>query len=345
MTDRKQIFNIAGVYTAIILGAGFASGQELINFFVQFDIEGFIGLIIAGVIFAMVGICTLYICHNKKISSYSEFVQYLAGNFFGKAIKLIVSVFIFVLFSTMIAAGGATLEQAFQFPFFGGVVIIASICFITLLFDLDGLVHINSILAPIMVIGGMFIGLYTFFAQTVTVFSPVQEFVRQNWLVSAVIYASYNIITAVTVLSSMGNIINNKKTAFWGGILGGIAMTILGLCMSLPLFLDYAEVAHKEIPLLSIMSNELPIFEYMYLIIMLVAIYTTAIGNGFAFFQTVLSNLPFNKTVLKFAMTCVGILASQIGFSNFVKTVYPIFGLFGACHIVLIFIGYFRLKK
>ena len=51
----NDILKIASIYTAIILGAGFASGQEIATFFTRHGSSGLIGILISGVIFSTVG--------------------------------------------------------------------------------------------------------------------------------------------------------------------------------------------------------------------------------------------------------------------------------------------------
>jgi len=46
---------LAALYTAIIMGAGFASGQELLQYFVGYGTSGIWGLIAAGVLFSVTG--------------------------------------------------------------------------------------------------------------------------------------------------------------------------------------------------------------------------------------------------------------------------------------------------
>ncbi|MDQ7864677.1 hypothetical protein RCO48_36995 [Peribacillus frigoritolerans] len=51
----KNSINLAGAYIGIIIGAGFASGQEVLQFFTSFGIYSVLGIVVATVLFAFLG--------------------------------------------------------------------------------------------------------------------------------------------------------------------------------------------------------------------------------------------------------------------------------------------------
>ncbi len=328
MGDIKNILKIAGVYTAMVLGAGFASGQELYSFFVRFGKVGYIGILVAGLLFFYVGYRTLLLCHRLRITDYDVFVKTVLGKKLGPLVQWSVALFLFVLFATMLAGGGAVIQEAFGVQKGTGVAVLAFLCFVTFLFDLDGLVNINAILAPIMVAGGIVIGLYTFYFEHVAVGAWPESFFQSPWLLSALTYGAYNLLTAVVVLSTMGGLVSKPRVAFWSALLGGIAMTALGLCLALPLFSSL--YAYRfEIPLLPIVTTYPFALHTIYLVVLTMAIYTTALANGFAFIRILCRTWPLPEIVVKALVTLGAIALSQIGFSTFVGRVYPLFGLFG----------------
>lgn len=337
---RKNSLKIAGVYTAVVLGAGFASGQELMKFFVQYGVAGVWGIMLSGVVFAITGWAVLDICRREKIESYALFMNRVMGRTGGLIMEVVVALFLCILFFTMLAGGGATLQEAFGLPYTAGVVLVGLLCFVALLFDMEGMVEINTVLAPFMVVGGLFLGLYSFFNQDVEVFmlqNPIPP-----WMVSAWVHSSYNIITAVSVLCAMGGMVDRKKTAFLGGVLGGLAITALGIAMSIPIFLHYTGLVHYEIPILQVMRAYGPGLTYFYLLILLAAIYTTAVSSGFAAVQWLTDRFKVNRMALKVGLVLVAMLCAHGGFSNFVGRVYPVFGYVGFFEILVILLYWLR---
>lgn len=340
-SERMKIIKAASVYTGIILGAGFASGQELIQFFVRFGNSGVAGLIFSGLILSISGWAVMDICVRLKIKSYDEFIKAVLGKKLGFFMDTAVIIFIAILFCTMLAGVGALGKEAFNLPFTTGVLIFAALCFITFLFDLNGIVKINVILAPLLVIGGIFFGIFTMVVE----YTPVSansvlsvKKLTEHWAFAAVIYSSYNIITAVSVLSNMHEIVTSRKIAKYAGILGGFSMTLLGLCFALPLLINFDFISGLELPMLGLAHNYGKGIEYFYIFLLLAAIFTTVVSNGFAVIEWLSRRLNINKLIIKIMVTLSGIVIAHIGFSVFVSKAYPFFGYIGLFEIVIIVI-------
>ncbi len=52
---NKHWIKIASIYVGTVIGAGFASGREIIDFFGVYGIKGIWGIVIAGLLFSLVG--------------------------------------------------------------------------------------------------------------------------------------------------------------------------------------------------------------------------------------------------------------------------------------------------
>lgn len=333
---------IAAVYGSVFLGAGFASGQELLQYFVGFGRMGLIGILVAGLLFSLVGWATLKICRREGIQNYSGLMRHLLGERLGPIMEGLVAGFLFCLFVAMLAGAGATGREAFGFPFTMGALIVGAIVFAILCFGLQGIVKINVILAPFMLLGGIFIGLFSFFAYATPVFSHfIGGTFAVAWLLSAMVYASYNLVTGVPVLTATSTLVEKKSDAMVGGLLGGGVITILGLCMALPLFLYYNNVVNLEIPFLHIVFSYGHVVRWIYLGVLGSALLTTAACNAFAVLEW-LKSRGFNHKIKAAGALCVaGVLAAHVGFSNIIIFVYPLFGLLGIFKIVVILLNGF----
>ena len=348
---RRRILKIAGVYTAIILGAGFASGQEMLLFFVDYGWNGILGLFVSAGLFSLIGWALMEICYRNRITDYNGLLKHLAGPGLGLIIEVTGVIFLFVLFSAMLSSTGAIFSEAFGLPFYLGVLVMGIICFIVFLFDVEAMMEVNAFLAPILVVGGIFIGLYTYFNNSVTVFFQFFSSIRHHWFTSAVLYASYNIVTAVSILTSMHTITPKRKEARIGAALGGLFMGLLGLALFLPLFDRYDKVSGMEIPFLKIIEDFHPALEYFYVFIFLAAVLTTALGNGFGLIQWIFSRSPslssskVKRAGVKLMITLLGGSAAFVGFSQFVGGIYPLFGYTGLFQIILILICFVSEKE
>lgn len=334
----RDIFKIAGIYTAIILGAGFASGQEILTFFVRYGQKGFLGILLSGIIFSFVGYIVLEIAYIKKINSSAEFMQLLFGRASGTA-QIINQIFLFILYFTMLSASGATLKQEFDMPYILGIIIMALLCIISYSMGTNFIAKINFAISPILFIGTIFVGLYAIIKHESM---PVFFVQNQNWIKSALLYPAYNIITGVCVLVPIINTLRNKKYGKYGAVLGGIFMSILGLIIALAIFLNYEIIKQTQIPMLAIANKFSNSIKYIYLIVFMLAVFSTAIGNFFGLCE----NLEQKKIPQpKIFVSILAIIFANIEFSRLISKIYPAFGYIGLFEIIFIAAFYIFMQK
>ena len=331
--ELKQVFGIASVYTAVIVGAGFATGRELVSFFLHLGGDAIKGLLLSGGIMAVVGWAALDISRRQRLEGFPELIGYAAGRHVGYVLKLGCVAMIFVFFVAMLSATGALGGQLLGLPAMAGATAMAVLCFAALLANLDGLVRINSVLAPLMLVGSIALGVYAYVAIPPTNGGVVAgRGVTQGWVAAAIIYASYNMATAVGILAAMGAGVRRVGTSILGVMLGAGAVTVIALAMSIGLARGYWYVYADPIPFLRLLDGH-GIARVAYVVVLLIAIYTTATSNAFCFYTQAIRH----KGVISKAALCLAALAfSQVEFTAIVEIVYPLFGLVGILLGILI---------
>ena len=71
----REIFTIVLVIIGALIGAGFASGQEMYSFFYSYGVIGLIGIIITCILIAVSLYKSLKIIYKNKIDNYDEFLK------------------------------------------------------------------------------------------------------------------------------------------------------------------------------------------------------------------------------------------------------------------------------
>lgn len=148
MDILKVVFVIIGT----LIGAGFASGQEVNTFFFSFGVKGLIGIILSSFIIGIIIYKTFKIIYKNNINNYKEFLNCLLKNEkINNITNSIINIFILVSFYVMIAGFGAYLEQEINLNSFIGSSILAFLCVILFKTNIKGIVKINEILIPILI--------------------------------------------------------------------------------------------------------------------------------------------------------------------------------------------------
>lgn len=148
MSILKVVFVIIGT----LIGAGFASGQEIYTFFFSYGINGILGIAISSIIIGITIYKTFKIIEKNKIKNYKEFLDFFIKNEKTKElINGIINIFILISFYIMIAGFGAYLEQEIGINSFIGSGILAILCVVLFRTNIKGIVKINEILIPILI--------------------------------------------------------------------------------------------------------------------------------------------------------------------------------------------------
>ncbi len=327
----KNGIKIAFVYIGLVIGAGFASGREIIEYFNMKSQKNPIPIFIAFLMFAMVSYIILNKARREGISDFGEFVDKTAGKL-SVFIKVIMYFFMFCGFFVMLSAGGALFQSAFSCSDKVGVVAVALICFLVFSFDIQGIVAINTILVPFMVCGITYLSVSSllYYSETASVFSFFD-----NPYVSAVCYVSYNTITAGAVLVPLYSILD-KKSVRLGAILGSAVLGILILLIRETLNIYYDRVLYSEIPLFDMAVIRGEIYKYVYLAVMFTSICTTAVSHGFG----ILSKFHFKTKrarVIASGVFCLAAMPfSDLNFSFLVSSLYLVFGYFGLIWLIIL---------
>ena len=148
-----EILKVVFVIIGTLIGAGFASGQEIYAFFFSFGIKGLIGILISSFIIGITVYKTLQIVYKNNLENYGDFLDRLIKNKkVNNITNVIINIFILISFYIMIAGFGAYLQQEVDLNSIIGSSILAILCLILFKTNIKGLVKINEILIPILII-------------------------------------------------------------------------------------------------------------------------------------------------------------------------------------------------
>lgn len=346
----KNAIIISSVYVGTVLGAGFASGQEMMKFFAYYGYKGMYGLLLTGMLFGIIGYMVLKIIYIHKCRSYIEFMNLIVGKNIRTYIDTIVLLFMFVCFCAMFAGCGALFMQRFNMPYYFGVLLMATSCYITFIFEVKGIITINTILAPFLLIGTIIMGIYIWYDHEIiatSMFPQVFDLIQNNWITSSIIYVAYNCITAIVVLGSLQQMLNKHSTVIISSILGGASLGGIGMILGMVILIHYKDVVGLEIPLLAIVMKYSQFLQTIYILMLISAMFTTAVANGFGLLDIIKERNEWkkHKWFVNLMVVLSAIIVSSIGFSNMVGIVYPAFGYLGIFQLICILLYYFKFNK
>ena len=189
--------------------------------------------------------------------------------------------------------------------------------------------------------------LYFVFCKNDVSFSNVISFPPQKngLIISTILYAGYNTLSASGVIVPLSNEKNDKKTMIIGIIAGAIGLTLLCSMINLLLTINQPYIYKYEIPLLFVADRFGNIIKAILLMIIWLEMFSTEVSDIYSISKTLSQtfNISFNKAIFPVILTAL--IISQFGFGNLISKLYPLFGLLSLAFITQCIIFYFKNKK
>lgn len=336
--DIKDILKVASIYMATVIGAGFASGQEIMQFFSFYYEGGFYGIILAGILFALIGYIVLVKVYSERIRNYEEFLFPTVGWVIGWIMEIVVTLFMGSVLCIMVAGAGNIISNAISIPYRYATLIAVILCMIAFLTDIKGIVTLSSFVTPILVLGILGAGFYVIVNRDIGIFSLASDFdsVTNNWFFSSLLYVSYNSISGVVVMCSLLPYLKSRKIAAAGGIFGGLMLSFIAIVLNILLYLFYPEIISDELPILSIIGRHNSILGELYKILLLLAMFISAITSGYGFIERIGNKVKVSRKILIPVICGFIVPISNVGFSELISSVYPLFGYMGMFMLFMI---------
>ena len=156
----KKILKAVFVIIGTLIGAGFASGQEIYIFFYQYGVKGIFGIIISSVLLGFVTYKVLSISKENEVTNYKNFLKkFIKQERYLEIFNSIMNIFILITFYIMIAGFGAYFEQQWGIHALIGSILLAIICYFVFLRDVSGLIKVSQYIVPLLMGSLLIIGI------------------------------------------------------------------------------------------------------------------------------------------------------------------------------------------
>lgn len=336
-TNWGAAFQIAAVYVGTVVGAGFATGREIVEFFSRFGFIGLVGILMSGYIFIFHGSKLMRISARIGARSYQEFNLYLFGKYLGTVVNLLMLFMLLGVCAVMLSGAGAVFSEQLGLSKSLGLFATIFLSILVMIMGMKGIFAVNSFVVPIMV-GFSFmlmllsLRLPNFLEQVL--FIPYAE---DGWksVVAPFSYTALNLGLAQAVLVPVAAEIKDDRTVKWGGIIGGLLLTLILLSSHFTLVM-LPDLESYEIPMAVIMKNLASGFYWVFILVIYGEIFTSVIGNVFGLERQVKTYLSLPSILIVSGIFAITYLISLIEYGALLSFLYPIFGYCCLVFIILL---------
>ena len=331
-----KTWSLAFTYVGCFLGAGFISGQELWQFFGSFGNLGYVGFLLAVVLFSAIGILFVRLTQMTQCSDMDRLLVPWNVKWLRAASGAVGAVFLFFVVVSMSAGVGAMLAQLFDVSAWLGV---------------TGMVNAFSALIPVLITAtvAFAVGAYaTFGTEGVFQLRNVNNNpLMPNWFIAALTFVSYNILGGIGIMSPVGQYVRRKRHIYGGIILAGVMLLAVAGSI-LTSLASYPEAVAAELPMVALASRLNGTLGTVYGLMLLLAMFCNALASLVGLIAYLEQKARFVREKKKPVLVGLCVLAwcaSLLGFGEIIAVVYPIFGYLSIVFIVCMVVHFVQCRK
>ncbi|CAM2956661.1 hypothetical protein PASE110613_09475 [Paenibacillus sediminis] len=337
MKSVVRVLQIAFTYIGTIVGAGFATGQEILQFFTQYGRWATITILVSTILFIWLGTKTMLLANTIKATSYESLNKHLFGEQAGKWISLFMLVVLIGVNSTMLAGAGSVFMEHLNFHYQTGLIITLVGSYFLLNRGIESILQMNSIVVPMMLALSVLIISNTIHMPNADRFIHLttDSSLTATWA-APFMYTAFNLSMAQAVLVPIGSHTESRRVIRLGGIIGGIGIGFMLMAAHFAMSPLMPGIMQFEIPMGNIASMLGIVIQIVYVILIYLEIFTTFVADIYGVTLQLQPRISLSPKLIRIALLFICFFLSQFGFSSLLSILYPLFGLISMVWIVML---------
>ena len=324
----RKVFSVTALIIGTVIGAGFASGREILTFFGN-TLSPLLAIPISIVTFLF---CAVFLLVGARVNA-SEIGE--VNRKIARPLEVVLNIFMLfncaITFSAMLAGTNALLDSVFPLsPLYS--IIFALLSTLVVVFGLRGLMRVNSLVVPVLIVVMTLICAFN-------VNAPVTLYFEKSSVSNVFIYTALNGILAASVLTTVNGL--SKKEILLSSALSAVMIGALILLLSLSL---PSVSPSSEMPLVEL-AKRLGTYPFVFAIFAVLAgIFTTMLTAHASISEWI--NAFFNNRVLSASVSAIFCLTlSFLGFKRVIDIFYPVIGVIGLAYFLVCVIYLIRTSR
>jgi uncharacterized membrane protein YkvI len=332
----KAALQIAFTYIGTVVGAGFASGKEIVEFFVRYGTQGFIGILLASLLFVWAGVRIMLVAYRIQADSYQDVSTYLFGRPIGTLFNTLLLTVLFGTTSVMLAATGAIFWESFRLSPQVGIWLSMLMIFLVARKGLFAIHSVNSLFVPLLIGFTFLVFLYTQpWNDSGTHVESIRPWV---WLSSPFYYVALNVSLTQAVLVPIGRQSESERPLIWGGIMGGTGIGVLLLLAYASLSVGMPGIGEADMPMITLLHGVGKGIPFLFSLLVYAEIFSTLAANVFGLSEQLKKATRLKRPVVVSGILLVCYAVSFIGFGPLLRFLYPLFGQLVVLFLFMLFI-------
>lgn len=300
--DIKRVFVLAGAIIAFTIGSGFATGQEIMQYYASYGVGSIIVLLVFVACFLYYNLNFARVSSKGTFKRSNDVYRYFCGKYVGTFFDYYSTLFCYMSFFVMVGGASSTLNQQYGLPAWVGGSLLTALAVVTVIGGLEKVVDAIGLVGPVIVVLCIGIAVVTLVRDGSAVAAGLDalsnngagltgvgagnELMKASaneWL-SGFSYAGFVLLWFASFISSLG--MSNKRKNLDYGIVVGTAFVALAIVLVSFALISNINTAGTEngvfvwnaaIPNLILAAKIWKPFAAIFALVVFAGIYTTAV--------------------------------------------------------------------
>jgi|LGOV01.1.fsa_nt_gb uncharacterized membrane protein YkvI len=345
-TDNKKIFNTVALLLGSIIGAGFASGREIVSFLGDYGYFNIVLMVTIFIFFAITAFSYARLGKLIKAGNITDITKLIFGKF-SPIFDVLILFSVFSALSATIAGIDSVAESTiatYSFPWLSIVISLLVVFIVS--GGLKRVLRVSSIIIPTIIVTLSITSIYYFATKGINVAninSGLGVGTLSVGVFSALSYAGSNLNATGVLLTQIGDTYTEceaKKSSILFSFL-----FVVGIILSLlALYSASTAIYSSDMPMIGIAKEISPLLGSFYTIIIFMGIFMTMIAVAFSMTNWLKPHFK-NRVVTVIVIMLFGYAVSRMGFGNIIDLFYPIKGATGFVIGIAVSVYYFKNKN
>lgn len=280
----------AGAVMSLLIGAAFATGQEVLMYFVAWGTEMFPVIAIILVIIIWVSLSFAIAGSRRHFQKNEEIFEYFCGRYFGKVYDYFTVIFSYACYLFMIGGVGSTLKEQFGLPGVIGIVGLSAAVVLTVSLGLQRITDILGFLGSVLLAVILIISAATLLLnieQLIPNFEAIQAYgprhfgmersIAPNALMNALNYMGTVVIWFITFITMMAVQCERKIEIKAGSVTGSVLFMLSLLVVAFAMISVIPLVGASDVPSVVMAGNLWKPLASIFAVIVVGGSFTTAV--------------------------------------------------------------------
>lgn len=286
--SRMMVY--AGAVMSLLIGAAFATGQEVLMYFVAWgsDMYAVVGLVLAIIIWVALSFAVAGSRYSFRKNE--EIFTFFCGKYFGKLYDYFTAFFSFACYLFMLGGVGSTVKEQFGLPPVIGIIGLSAVVILTVSLGLRKITDILGFLGTILLVVILLISTATLLLnfdqipinnEKLNLLGPeyfgIEKSIAPNVLMNALNYMGTIAIWFITFITMMAVQSERKKEVKIGSVAGAVLFIGVLLVVAFAMISVLPAIGASDVPSIIMATNIWKPLATIYSVIVIGGSFTTAV--------------------------------------------------------------------